>query len=360
MKVVIVKGDTCTDHVRMKKFIKYFDKRNIDIIFFCWLRERERENEYTRENFILKGGGYANNKLIFLYPIWVIKLFFELLFKVKNTSDSLIFTVDFDSAIAVYLFSFFKPKVKYIYDIHDDFSLRYNFLKIIKRTISWLDFKIKCRAFKVIHVDENRVRERDNNFEIIYNSQEDYYEGQEMPKITKIVKEFAFTGLIGYTRGVESVFEFAKNNDDVKFIVAGKVIDNYGHSFVQLPNVEFLGYVTQEVLFEKIKNCLGIFSLYDPSNEINVLAASNKLYDAIMLGVPLIVNRGLQAEKFVEKFVVGSIIDFKYNESWNKLLTIDIDKYNQIRENGRKIYIKEFSYKKNVIEKMDKILEILK
>lgn len=359
MNIIITKGDSCTDHVRVKNFIKYFDDKKFDVAFFCWLRDKQKENQYPRETFILKGGGYANNKLLFIYPIWVIKLFFKLLLNVKNSDKNLIFTIDFDSAISVYFFSFFKPKVKYIYDIHDDFSLRYNFPKSIKKIISWLDARVKSRAFKVIHVDENRVRKGDSNYTIIYNSQQDYYQNKTIPPINNIVKEFAFTGLIGRTRGVASVYEFAKNNEDVIFVVAGKAIDNDGEKFIKLSNVNYLGYVSQDVLFEKIKNCIGIFSLYDTSNEINVLAASNKLYDSIMLGVPVIVNEGLEAAKFVMKHKVGSIVSFKYDESWDALLNINKDSYNKIRSRGREIYTKEYSFQKNITDKMNKIFEKL-
>ncbi|AXT18581.1 hypothetical protein D7030_06945 [Flavobacteriaceae bacterium AU392] len=359
MNIIITKGDSCTDHVRVKKFIKYFDEKEFNITFFCWLREREKANQYTRETFIFKGGGYANNKLLFLYPIWIIKLFCKLLFNVKNSNKNVIFTIDFDSAIAVYFFTFLKPKVKYIYDVHDDFSLRYSFPKIIKKVIEWFDRKVKERAFKVIHVDDNRVRMGDNNYEIIYNSQDDYYEDKPIELMTEIEREFAFTGLIGYTRGVASVYEFAKKNKDVTFIVAGKVIDHEGEKFIRLPNVEFLGYISQEKLFKRIKNCLGIFSLYDTSNKINILAASNKLYDSIMLGVPVIVNKGIEAEKFVKKYNVGSIVSFDYNETWSRLLSVNTSEYNQIRMHGREIYINEYSFKKNITDKMNKIVEEL-
>lgn len=46
----------------------------------------------------------------------------------------------------------------------------------------------------------------------------------------------------------------------------------------------------QAELFDKLIDCCGIFSLYDPKLEINRLAASNKVYDAMMLGIPVITN----------------------------------------------------------------------
>ena len=357
MKIIIVKGDSCTDHVRVKNFIKYFDEQSFDLKFFCWLRNKKDEFKYTREEFILKGGGYSNNKLIFYYPFWIIVLFLKLVFNVKNNRENIIFAIDFDSALPVYIFSLLKPKVRYIYDIHDDFSLRYNFPKFFKKWISSIDKRIKSRALKVIHVDENRIREGDNNYLVIYNSQADFYQNKDLKKKEKMTKTFAFTGLIGKTRGIHSVYKFAKNNLDVNIIAAGKIIDQYGEEFIKLNNVEYLGYVTQETLFKKIKNCQGIFSLYDISNEINILAASNKLYDSMMLGIPVIINEGLNVENFVKKNKIGVVVNFEYNELWNQILNMDIESYNDIRSNGRLLYLQNYSFHKNITQKLDDLFK---
>ncbi|WP_123899115.1 glycosyltransferase family protein [Aureibaculum marinum] len=342
----------------MKKFIKYFDQKKIELKFFCWLRDKSKESKYTRETFILKGGGSANKKLLFYYPLWSVILFFKLLGEVKNNKNNIIFTIDFDSAISVYFFSFFKPKVRYIYDIHDDFALRYNFPRIIKYIIEKIDNKIKNKAFKVIHVDENRIRKRDKNYIIIYNSQEDYYTEDNLVLDNNSV--FAFTGLIGKTRGALSVYNFAKKNPKIKIIVAGRVIDSYGKKLIELSNIEFLGYVTQDVLFEKIRNSRGIFSLYDPSNEINILAASNKVYDAMMLGVPIIVNRGLSVEEFVVKHSLGFVVNFNFDETWSRFVDVNQDKLKKIRQNGRHLYLNNYTYDKNIVVKMDALLDELK
>lgn len=357
MKIIIIKGDSCTDHVRVKNFIKYFDDKKYDISFYCWLRNKDDEPKYTREQFILKGGGYSNNKLIFYYPMWILTLFLKLLFSAKIKKANIIFAIDFDSAFPVYILSFFKPNVRFIYDIHDDFSLRYNFPVLIKKGITKIDKKIKSRALKVIHVDENRIREDDDNYIVIYNSQSDFYENKTLENVKDINKTFAFTGLIGKTRGVISVYNFAKENPKCLIITAGKIIDEFGDKFIKLPNVHFLGYITQENLFEQIKNCHGIFSLYDTSKEINVLAASNKLYDAMMLGVPVIVNKGLHVEEFVVKNGIGFAVNFDYDKSWEQIL--DFDSYYQIRVNGRLLYEKNYSFNQNITLKLDTLFKYI-
>lgn len=359
MNIIIVKSDSCTDHVRVKNFIKYFDENFFSLKIYCWLRNKSDESKFTREEFIMKGGGYSNNKLLLYYPLWVTRLLLKIILAVENSRDNLIFAVDFESALPVYIYSFFKPKVRYIYDVHDDFAMRYNFPSFLKKWVSAVDKTIKSRAFKVIHVDENRIREGDDNYIIIYNSQLDFYENKVLIGLDKLTGVFAFTGLIGRTRGVCSVERFARKNKHIKIIAAGKIIDKYGEQFVNLENVEYLGYVNQETLFEKIQDCQGIFSLYDTSKEINVLAASNKLYDSVMLGVPVIVNEGLSVEHFVKHNNIGHIVSFEYGDEWNKIMNIDLDGYNEVRRNGRLLYLRDYAFDVNVTQKLDDLFSDL-
>ena len=143
MNIIIVKSDSCTDHVRVKNFIKYFDENFFSLKIYCWLRNKSDESKFTREEFIMKGGGYSNNKLLLYYPLWVTRLLLKIILAVENSRDNLIFAVDFESALPVYIYSFFKPKVRYIYDVHDDFAMRYNFPSFLKKWVSAVDKTIK-------------------------------------------------------------------------------------------------------------------------------------------------------------------------------------------------------------------------
>ena len=105
--------------------------------------------------------------------------------------------------------------------------------------------------------------------------------------------------------------------------------------------------MAQEDLFEKIIDCCGIFSLYDPQLEINRLAASNKVYDAMMLGIPVITNPEVANSAFIKEHEVGVVVDYKFNERWDFLSDSKFVEFaTTIGKNGRNLYLKEYRFEK--------------
>jgi len=322
---------------------------------------RNRGDVYlsNQEVYLLKGGGYSNWKLIVYYPLWISRLFFHFLRK-KNLENSIIFVVNFDGALPIFLASFFRKRIKYIYDIHDEFALSYKFPLLIVKTISFLDTLIKSRAYKVIHVDKSRVSKNDRNYEIIFNSPADFYNGIYRNNRNERSLLYVVSGLLVKTRGLESIYKFALANPNFNFIVAGRLIDDTASKLVDLKNVDYFGMLPQYHLFERIKNADGIFSLYDPSIEINKLAASNKLYDAMMLGIPVIVNNGILAEHFVRSERIGYVVNYEYDETWGRIYNADFREIKLLGRNGRKIYETTFDYQSNYVHKLDRIFSGVK
>ena len=174
-KIIFIKGDLCTKHARVKNFIKYFNDRDYKLKFYCWLRNPESTDRSNLENYILKGGGYNNKFLIFYYPLWFFKVLITLIFERKKNKNAIFFAIDFDTALPVYLFSLFSSNCEFIYDVHDDFDLRYKFPSIVNKILIFLEEKIRSKSLTTIHVDKNRVRSFDKNYSIIYNSHPDFF-----------------------------------------------------------------------------------------------------------------------------------------------------------------------------------------
>lgn len=347
--VTIIKNSHCHGHVRVDKFSEYFSLKGFGLEYICWLRSREYKKD--NENYVFYGGGFGGKHLLFFYPVWMLVLFIYLLFY-KEKKEHVFFVIDFDSAFPLYLASFFRRDFVYIYDIHDDFSKRYRMPVFLKRLITFLDDKVRACAFKVIHVDENRVSPKDKNHVVIYNSPKDFFINYD-PPVLELKKVFCVSGLLSRQRGMESLTEFATAYPDCNFIVAGESIDEYSDKFIRLPNVEYLGVLAQNDLFRKIKNCHAIFSLYDPTVEINRLAASNKLYDCLMLGIPVVSNYGLQVSSSIESKNLGFLVNFIYDSSWGKIVECDNSTYFKIGKACRQLYQDEYNFQSNFIEKLD-------
>lgn len=352
--IIIVKNSDVFTHVRVRKFIKVFNDLDFDLKYVLWDRDNSLDKNENLK-ILHRGGGYSSSSLIGHYLLWMLKVF--LYFFRHRDSNNLIYVVDFDSAFPIYLAKLFNPKINYIYDIHDDFSLRYNFGHTFKNVVSYLDYKVKRKSYSFIHVDENRIREKDcrDKMLIIYNTPEDFYKEK---KIELSNKPFVVSGLLVNGRGLESIYKFAMNHPDNRFLIAGNRINSDSDQLIELDNVNYLGILDQHALFDIINDSKGIFSLYDPNVEINRLAASNKLYDAMMLGIPVITNYGLLASDYVKKNEIGIVLDFEYNSSWAELDKLNDKKiFEEFSRNARKIYLEKYSFEKNYNSKITEILK---
>lgn len=337
------------ENTRLLKMATFFSKKEFKIHFIGWDRDNEKEDKsplFSSIKYIYSGGGYGSGGmsiLIMHYLIFQIKLFIELLFTSNRIKNKIYFAVNFDVAIIVYCVSLMKPSIKYLYEIRDEFSKTYKIQKGFIPLFNFIEKRIRSRAIKTIHVDESRVAEFDTNYVVVNNSPFDFYENKVHNPILK--KSFAVTGYLNHTRGLSEILNFASSNQDYTFYVIGRFIDQkMKKKFLELKNIQLYDYMPQVEVFNIISECRGIFSLYEPSLEINRLAASNKLYDAMMLGIPVIVNKEIMASAFVDKYNIGFSIDYLYNKTWNILINSDLTDFQIKGMNGRKLYLYSYEF----------------
>lgn len=353
--IVYVKGSELTD-VRLQKFLRFFIENGDRMTFWGWSRDgKKAEMEGVDTHYLLTGGGFGKrSKLFFYYILWTIVVFLKCLR--SNLKDKVIIAIDFDSALPVYLASKFKH-IDYLYEVYDDFALRYNFPASIKRFVHKKDTQIMRKSKCVIHVDGNRVNFKDCKWIVIENTPTDFFEGKTRD-YNEIDNTFAVIGYFSRQRGVTSILEFAKQNPKVKFLVVGRFIEKEDkEAYMSLPNVECHDFMLQNELYKKMGRCCAIFSLYDPNVEINRLAASNKVYDAMMFGIPVITNKEVINSGFIKEHNIGFVIDYDYNGSWDCLKSESfIDKVKEMGTNGRNLYLEHYQFTELVKQRLLPVL----
>ena len=344
MKEIVFLSPASPGAVRTAKFAQHLANRNFKLSYWGWARQSADKNKvysyFDNINYILCGGG-SGTKILPLYYCWlIIKL--SLLLLIKKHDGRIYLATNFETAFSCWFSSHFR-KFTYIYDIWDELAISHLFPGYIVKLIRFFDKKIRKRAAFYIHVDENRISDIDgSNYIILYNSPIDFLNSSTLKPKRNC---FAVTGWLNKTRGMQSIYEFAKNNPQIEFIVAGAFLQKeYEELYSQLPNVRHYNFMPQNELFKLIINCRGIFSLYDTTIPINRLAASNKLYDAMMLSIPVIVNEGLEATDFVRKNGIGYVVNYEFDKTWDVLKEYDLETVNSIGIKGREIYLNRFEF----------------
>ena len=344
MKILFVKGDTVIN-VRLSKYLRFFRTREIPVCFWGWDRSNTNQtsNDLDELKYLLKGGGFGGKKLALLYPLWMLKVFWHALFS-KSIKDYQVIAVNFDSALPIYLASRIRG-FSYIYEIRDEFALSYNFPPLIKKIIRSIDHTLMKKSRFVIHVDANRVTYDKCRYIIIENSPEDYFKGA-VRTYNNLKLQFAVTGNMTETRGIDQIYKFAKDHNNILILLCGKIHnEDLKRKLLSLQNVEYHDFMPQQVLFSMMGSCCGIFSLFDPCLEINRLAASNKVYDAMMLGIPVITNKEVLNSGFIVKNGFGLIVDYNYGQSWDCLANpLFLENAKLMGLKGREIYLRDYQF----------------
>lgn len=356
MKFLYLKGSSERD-VRLAKYIDCLSKLGHQVDFWGWERSQSVGSNHALNKcrYIYRAHVHGNGALLH-YPIWMTRLFFALLFS-KGLKEAQIVAVNFDAAFPTLLACAIR-RVRFIYEIYDEFALSYRFPGWLKWFLIQIDHCIIRQARFVVHVDKNRVTYKCDKSIVIENSPIDYWGGGDRD-YSKITKTFAVTGSLSSGRGVASICDFAEQHPEFRILMVGAFYgDKIGERAHSLPNVECHELMPQQDLFGRMKTCCGVFSLYDPTLEINRLAASNKVYDAMMMGIPVITNREVINSKFIRDNGVGVVLDYAYNASWDVLsddsfVTRAID----MGKRGRALYLGNYQFDKMIKERFLPMVE---
>ncbi len=133
----------------------------------------------------------------------------------------------------------------------------------------------------------------------------------------------AYLGVLSEDRGLRCAIEAVRRvGGPVHLVIAGwgpmagRVIE----AARSTPNVEYLGLLAHRDAMRVMRGADVVLALYDPSNPNNVLAAPNKLYEALSLGKPLIVNDGTALSDLIREWGAGIVVPYCDAESLQSAL----------------------------------------
>lgn len=136
-------------------------------------------------------------------------------------------------------------------------------------------------------------------------------------------------------RGLEMVHSLLERRDDVEVLSAGWVADDSARRLVQHPDVDFRGVVTPAASLRLAASCHAIVALYEPSNRNNILASPNKIYDALCIGRPVVINVEAAVSDWVDEQGVGHLV--RYGSVDDLSDVVDRLKASDVRETAHRL-----------------------
>ena len=302
--IVFIRAHPVVDEPRMEKEVHSAITNGFQVTILAWDRKGannkfEHSSERTIYRFRLHAP-YGKFFLVVYYPffwLWVLS-------KLLVTSPRLVHACDPDTIFPALLYRGLRAgETKVIFDMFDSIAMTLlDVSKLMSEMVSCLERFAGARSDAVISVSEYErtflfrgAKLRRN--EIIGNFPDERFVIPDSLPLNRNKKTFrlVFAGSVGQYRGVLEVAESIKDLDNVELIVAGRVADNsILDTIMRLPNVKYCGplaYAKSLSLQASADVLPVLYDLDSPWFHMESPGLSpNKLYEAMMLGIPIITN----------------------------------------------------------------------
>lgn len=347
---VVVVANCDDERPHLRKLLSLYGEVASRAEFVGWDRlkafrrvSRKGDVDYV---YIQRGWGYSNARLALGIPLWVFRATVACL----RRRPDLIHAIDLDSALPAAIASLFSG-VPFIYDIRDNYDLRYRYPPACKWLVRKVDGWVRGRSAGIIVVDEGRLdeglRSLRDKVQILYNCPPDV-------PILRSAEARPFTvyasGYLSSERGIGLLLDAADALPHIRVLLAGRFHDpSLERRALGHPRVDCRGWLPQRHALELCSEADAVFSFYDPSLEINRSAASNKWFDAMMAALPVITNSEVRRAAWVIQEDIGYVCPYDKDSLVCLLRRVVDDPCASVKgTNGRHLY--ETSYNWSAME----------
>ncbi len=273
----------------------------------------------------------------------------------------LIHACDFDTILPALLCRRLYRK-KVIYDIFDFYADHLRLTPdFIKQTIRAIDLRALDRADAVILVDDSRWEQihgsRPQRSAVIYNSPEDISfaakpglagsQNLVSPQASSL--HIVYVGLLQVERGLFELITVLHQHPDWSLDLAGFGGDetHLVNLAEDMPNVYWHGRVSYPRAIEISSGADVLIATYDPSIPNHRYSSPNKVFEAMLLGIPVIVARDTNMDRIIEQADCGLVVpygDVSALEAALLCLQSDRDLRRRLGENARRAYDTTYSW----------------
>jgi len=360
--IVLVKSDPITNlpSLRDQKVIRSLRKK-YSIITLGWNREgtpiEPKNNETGFELFNVRASyGYEPHGTLRFLPYLLI-FWIWVFIKLCAFRPKAVHACNLDSVLPSYFYKLLFRK-KLVFDVFDRYAMAYIprnrnfFFKMLYSFVNWVEEEFAMRSDVLVNVSDEMLttyKKRPKNCTAIMNCSEDH--------IINRLKEdrrgfkLLFTGHLRPGRGLEILPDIVKGLKDTQLIITGRVEDKKLLNKIEgISNIIYKGFLDHEEVLDLEANSDAMVALYDLNLQTqNKYVMGNKLFEAMMFGVPLITNI---AQEIVNETDCGIIVDYDNSEQVQEAiikLRDDPELRKKLGANGRKAFLEKYNW--NLMEK---------
>lgn len=366
MKICIIRNSEGPMNAQLIRIGTALNKTDNEIFFVTRVRDTDDENQVIKKKINIDGKDFTNYEIQLPAVIGggikniipLLKYQRELYYWLKNNQDKfdVIHAIDYDvGSIALKIAQKFNKKL--VYHIADFYSdSRLNIPVHLKSYLRKKEFNIINKAEATIICSEDRKEQiagsHPKKLVIIHNT-------PPLKQIkTEIVKdsssrnfEIAYVGGLEKKRFIDQVIPVIERQPMFNLTLAGSVGDarESVSEVSSISNITYLGKIPYNKALELYKKVDIMFAIYDPFHPNHKYSAANKVYEAMLLGKPIIVAKNTGMDKIVEAENMGYVIDFNSDALEQILLHIN-DNRKELYEKSKNAFNAYSKYSWEVME----------
>ena len=296
------------------------------------------------------GKGIKNFPQLFRWQVhllaWLIR---------NRGAYDIIHACDFDTILPAFLLKNLARK-KVIYDIFDFYA---DHLRAtphwIKKMIRALDIWIIGRVDAVILADDARREQiagaEPRLVEVIYNSPQELADSSPVNNDAGLEGSLslAYVGLLQVERGLLQLLQVFERHPSWRLDLAGFGGDEDEIRAVatQLPNITWFGRVPYDKALQLSRSADVLLATYDPRIPNHRYSSPNKVFEAMMLGKPIIVAKNTNMDRIIEQAGCGLVVEYgdvAGLEAALLQLCQDTDLRHRLARNARSAYLNSYSW----------------
>jgi glycosyltransferase involved in cell wall biosynthesis len=359
-RVLILRSNPVSPDPRVEKEARCLASAGYSVSVLCW----DRDGTFSPTEELAGGYVVQRIEIVAAYGTglsnlpglirWQFALFRHLIKRRKNYD--ILHACDFDTVLPAVLMKLFFRKMV-VYDIFDFYADH------LRRTPGWIkniirqfDIRVINYVNGVILVDKARRVQIEEaspaHLAYVYNSPEDLCPTCCFPdEKSDTTFSITYVGLLQWERGLSNLIRVVKENPNFHLYIAGfggdqKAIEE---SADKQSNIEYFGRVPYNQALLLSQKADLIWALYDPTIPNHQYASPNKLFEAMMLGKPVIVARDTNIDSVVREMNCGYIVEYSNFADLQNILKACAANPNDRAQKGRNAriaYEQRYSWKK--------------
>lgn len=343
--VIIITSNAIVYDPRVEKIVKSLRKRSYSVSALGWNRQPEKLiGKYLVElklfNFSAPEG---KPTLVLRLPIFWIWVFLNLC----KYKPSVVHACDLDTVIPSYFYKLFFRK-KLLFDLHDRYAMAYipRKFRMIYYLVNLAEEIFSNKADVLVTVSEkllSTLKKKPRHSAVVMNCPEDLPIEKEASRDD--ILRLVYTGPIIRSRGLKEIICAIKEITNIELVIAGIAVDKDLYNYIlKFPFVSFRGIMRpRDALYLESMSDIMII-LYDLNEPINHFAVPNKLFEAMMCGIPMIINI---APEIVNEVGCGILVDYDNINQIKRAVTVlknDARLRMKLGVSGRKGFLQKYNW----------------